>query len=246
MLRQYISEFIKKAYDINLNDIEQAHSNNEWVNKEVKHGDETCIEDNYDKSFRDDAKRVENKYKGMQIPYSFTNYFNSLTLDKSNSELSSKYIEDPSKRVPILGTTEFLFPFVANCILNANDSKPLPFIVYAPLEWSDSDNINTVDCFGKGIKSGLYHKIIILLPLDKSTIFNGTKPRITLFEIYRLYKVLRDFEVIVEQDTEKYTLTIYNNTKRAGNKKYRKKRTNKKRLSVKKRKNLTKYRKIHK
>jgi hypothetical protein len=249
-----ISDFIYSAYDIKLDKIEQEYASNEWVTTKLKDDNETCIEDKYDKSFRDSAKRVEKKYKEMKTPYSFIDYFESLTLEKSNNDLK-KYIEDPNRRVPILGTTEFLFPFVANCILNANDpnKKSLPFIVYAPLEWSNDDNINTVDCFGKGIKCGLYHKIIILLPLDQSTIVTKDNiPRITIFEIYRLYLVLGDFDVKVEKDKEKYTLTIYSETGGGGNKKYRKKRlsvkkrTNKKRLSVKKRKNLTKYRKIHK
>jgi hypothetical protein len=171
---------------------------NVWITTKIGAFD-SCIETDYDASFYDIAKRVENKYNSMPDYKAYVETENKENLD-AYKDLAS------NKRVPVLGTTEYLFPFVHYSLKSANDSTQneiLPFIIYAPLEWSHEDNIKTVDCFGNGFKNGTYNKLVIFLPKDTNKWIDSAENwRVTIFEMYRLHKILGN-ETMHVDDTDK-------------------------------------------
>ena len=159
-----------------------------------------------DGSFYDGHFRVKNKY--LQIK-EFVPFYNM-----SLEELHQITSPPEKSRCVILGTTEFLFPYVAYCLkfIEKNDSKSMviPFIIYAPCEWNLTDNISMIDYISNFYKSKMY-QIIIFLPKDNNKWFTASEPRITIMEMYRLLLNIGDIEIHVEEIEEKYKLTIYNN-----------------------------------
>lgn len=181
-------------------------------------------------------KRVENKYMSMEY---FRKLHTGKTYEQSLEDVR-KYMDNTIKRIPVLGVTEYLGPFVSNSILHSNNYQtPTPFIVYAPLIWSDADNIHVVRCFATGLKNKIYDKLIILLPLRKEQLFNKDGPRITVFEIYQMFKILGNFKVNVETDEEKNILTVLANQFSGGKKLFRRRKSHK---NIKKRKTGKKHR----
>jgi hypothetical protein len=229
-----ISKFLLDTYNLNISDVNNEYADNEWVKDPA--GDDECIEDTYDKSFRDVKKRVQDKYENTDFYKKFMN----LSYEDSLKNVEPYMDNNSTKRIPVLGVTEHLGPFVSNSISHSNKSnkksnKPTPFIVYAPLIWSDDDNIHVVRCFATGLKTKIYDKIIILLPLIRDQMFNKEKPRITIFEIYQMYKILGDFLVEVDEDHEKYTLTVLASQFNGGKKIFRR-GNSRKNKNIKKRK----------
>jgi len=84
-----------------------------------------------------------------------------------------------------------------------------PFIIYAPCEWNLIDNISMIDYISNFYKSKTY-KIIIFLPKDNNKWFtaDNLEPRITIMEMYRLFLNLGDININVEEDADKYKITI--------------------------------------
>jgi hypothetical protein len=155
----------------------------------------------------------------------------------------------------ILGTTEYLLPYVAYCLHFINKHKldiesgqiSLPFIFFAPAEWSLTANINFIDCLCHYYASNKY-TINVFLSKDKEYWFTPEgQPRITIYELIRLYTNLGDIRVIVEDDT--YHPNVYkviiNNTLAGGRKKSKRKtkRKSKRKRSYKKNKSKKQMRK---
>lgn len=233
-MRIKISQFLLDAYSFNLSDVNSEYADNEWVKDPAV--DDACIEDTYDESFRDDVnQRVKQKYMKYEF---FTKIYNDNGSYEDSLEYVKSYIDSSStKRIPVLGATEYLGPFIANSILHSKQkiNEPAPFIVYAPLKWSIGDNIHVVSCFATGLKTKIYDKIVILLPLTADAMVPKGNPRITIFEIYHMYKILGDFVVDVSKDKEKFTLTVLASQFYGGKKLFRRSKSHKNK-NIKKRK----------
>jgi hypothetical protein len=178
-------------------------NNNKWITTAI---DIKCV-DLYG-SLYDGNFRVKKKYLQIKefIP------FYEMTLE----ELHMITSPPENSRCMILGTTEFLFPYIAYCLkfIEKHDrSLDIPFIIYAPSEWNLIDNISMIDYISNFYKSKM-HEIIIILPKDNNkwvTADNYLEPRITIMEMYRLFLNLGDIEIHVEEIEDKYKITIYNN-----------------------------------
>lgn len=200
-----------------------------------------CKEYDFDASFFDNKQRVENKYKS--IP-EFDQFY------RMSLEELSAILDPPTNGVRrvILGTTEHLFPYVAYCLHFINKHRvgiesgqiALPFIFFAPAEWSLTANIDFIDCLSHYYASNKY-TINVFLSKDKTSWLTPEgQPRIAIYELIRLYTNLGDIRVIVENDT--YHPNVYkviiNNTLGGGRKKYkrksRRKYKNKRKRSYKK------------
>jgi len=178
-------------------------NNNKWITTELNDFSITWVD--LDGSFYDGRFRVKNKY--LQIK-EFLPFYN-MTLEELH-----KITSPPEKtRCVILGTTEFLFPYVAYCLKfvekNQYIMEDTPFIIYAPCEWNLIDNISMIDYISNFYKSKTY-KIIIFLPKDNNKWFtaDNLEPRITIMEMYRLFLNLGDININVEEDADKYKITI--------------------------------------
>ena len=156
-------------------------------------------------SLYDGNFRVKKKY--LQIK-EFIPFYNM-----SLEELHEITAPPEKSRCVILGTTEFLFPYIAYCLkfIEKHDrSVDIPFIIYAPCEWNLIDNISMIDYISNFYKSKMY-QIIIILPKDNNKWFTASEPRITIMEMYRLFLNLGDIDIDVEEIENKYKITIYNN-----------------------------------
>ena len=204
-----IKQFLIDTYQIDLDTI--IDKDDLWVNKNNTYTSDNCIVNELDASFYDSAQRVKKKYLDIS---EFIEYYN-----KTLEELNIITNPPPKSRDILLGTTEYLFPYVAYCVkyiennCNTNctdkDKENLPFIFYAPLLWSDDDNIKLIDCISAFYKAGKYNKIIIFLPKNKKTLYNQQgQPRITVKEICRLYKNIGNVDINVETDAEKHKIII--------------------------------------
>lgn len=191
-----LSKFVgKKIFDMIIS------NNNKWVTTAINDYSIRWVD--LDGSFYDGRFRVKNKY--LQIK-EFVPFYN-MTLEELH-----KITHPPEKsRCVILGTTEFLFPYVAYCLkyIEQNENTPSPFIIYAPCEWNLMDNISMIDYISHFYKSKTY-KIIIFLPKDNNKWFtsDNLEPRITIMEMYRLFLNLGDIEINVEELDEKYKIVI--------------------------------------
>ncbi len=190
-----LSKFIGKKI---INTI--VSNNNKWTTTAIDVKSVDLYGSLYDGNFR-----VKNKYLQIQefVPY----YKMSL------EELHEITTPPEKSRCMILGTTEFLFPYIAYClkfIEKNDDSAVLPFIIYAPSEWNLIDNISMIDYISNFYKSKM-HQIIIFLPKDNNKWFTASEPRITIMEMYRLFMNLGDIDIEVEEIEDKYKITIYNN-----------------------------------
>jgi hypothetical protein len=177
-------------------------SNNKWVTTAIDIKWVDLYGSLYDGNFR-----VKKKY--LQIK-EFIPFYNM-----SLEELHEITAPLEKSRCVILGTTEFLFPYIAYClkfIEKYDQSLDIPFIIYAPCEWNLIDNITMIDYISNFYKSKMY-QIIIILPKDNNKWFtaDNLEPRITIMEMYRLFLNLGDIEVHVEEIEDKYKITIYNN-----------------------------------
>jgi hypothetical protein len=229
-----IKDFLSNTYDINLDNI--IDNNDLWNTKEIYNSD-NCIVNEIDASFYDTEQRVKKKY--LNIP-EFMEYYN-----KTMEELSQITNPPLKSRDILLGTTEYLFPYVAYCIKyienNCNisctdeDKEKLPFIFYAAKNWSEENNINTLDCISAFYTAGKYNKIIIFLPIDKSALYNPQgQPRITVKEIYRIYKNIGNVNITVETDVQKHKLIINIPPLTLGGKNRKQKKTKKNKKKQKK------------
>jgi hypothetical protein len=154
----------------------------------------------FDNSFFDNHDRVKKKY--LSIP-DFQQFYKM-----SLEELAT--ITNPSlyTRTAVLATTEFLLPYVAYTLkyiekeainLEMGKRHTLPFIIYAPSEWNLIDNIQTIDLMSSLYKNRQISHIRLIIPTDRAKLFTSNgKPRVTLQELYRLYKNLGDVDLAVK------------------------------------------------
>jgi len=191
-------------------------SNSIWLSHPSLEEDK-CNIDDFDASFFDAQNRVEKKYNA--IP-EYEKY------DKMSLIELTKLLNPPRKgRIIILGTTEYLFPYVAYCIKfikennlsieNGNRSK-LPFIFFALLEWTEEKNIDYIDCLSHYYK----HKDItihVFISKDKNKWVNQTTniPRITIYELIRFYNKTGNIDISVySKEPDMYKLIIKSTIKK--------------------------------
>lgn len=156
----------------------------------------------FDSSFFDNHNRVKNKYLAIN---GFQQFY-----DMSLEELAAITNPPLKSRTAVLATTEFLLPYVAY-ILKYIESEPinietgtrhlLPFIIYAPTEWSMKDNLHTIDLMAYLYKIGHLANIRLIVPINRANLFTPDgKPRVTLQEFYRLYKNLGNVDLSVKKN----------------------------------------------
>jgi hypothetical protein len=125
-----------------------------------------------------------------------------------------------NNRTIILGTTEYLSPYLAYCVkyIKENTNKILPFIFFSLTEWTEEKNVQYIDCISYRKKG----KIITILPQNReewhpiiyrdgnpTTERDTTKYRITILELVRIYQNWGlDFPITKEEDDVKITITI--------------------------------------
>ena len=182
----------------------QSTSNNIWLNKPIFDFSE-CNEYEFDSSFFNGRDRVFNKYKS--IP-GFERY-NTMSLEQLTS-----IVQPTSTRTIILGTTEYLFPYVAYCLKFINEHKmdietgdrpTLPFIFYASIEWTMTGNINFIDCVSEYYKQKKY-PITVFLPKDQTKWIDPKgQPRVTILELFRLVSNVRhNIPIKIDDSNEEY------------------------------------------
>lgn len=155
-----------------------------------------CNESTFDKSFYDGDDRVQKKY--MSIPE--FNECNSRTLDELR--IMTEPPSSDSNRQVILGTTEFLCCYVAYCVkyIQENEGSKLPFVFFAPSIWTIEANIEFIDCSVHFAKQNTFNnEIIMLLPRDKKKWITPTgEPRVTIMELFRIFKILGDVKISIK------------------------------------------------
>lgn len=169
----------------------------------------------------------------------------------------SKIVNPPTEsRTVILGSTEYLSPYVAYCLkfisenrldIESGNRDVLPFIFFAPIQWSENENINFIDCLSYYYKNtDKLSTIHILISKNKTSwLTPGRQPRITILELMRLYNNLGNIEIRIEDDTfnpNTYRVII-NNISGKGLKRGSKKRRTR---SYKKRRTRRSYKKTKK
>jgi hypothetical protein len=178
--------------------------NNIWLNKSIINFSE-CNEYDFDSSFFNDKNRVFNKYKS--IP-GFERY-NTMSLN----ELTS-IVQPTSTRTIILGTTEYLLPYVAYCVkfitekgidIETGEKSTLPFLFYAPDEWTMKGNINFIDCISNYYKQQKY-PITVFLPKDQTKWVDPQgQPRVTILELYRLVSnIIDNIQIKIDDSNAEY------------------------------------------
>jgi hypothetical protein len=183
----------------------------------------------FDSSFFDHKDRVKNKY--LDIP-GFREYYKM-----SLNELEELTLPSANSRTIILGTTEYLLPYVAYCLKFIEDNKinietgartMLPFIIYAPIKWSMEDNLHTIDLMAYLYKHK-YMNIRIIVPEDRTKLFlpNGN-PRVTFLELFRLYKNLGNLDISIRKNGSQIIGTIKHKIDGGKRKKRRTRRLSKK------------------
>jgi hypothetical protein len=186
--------------------INSIDENNIWL----KHANKVseCYETKFDASFYDDEKRVEKKYKNID---GFNSYY-EMSLDQLD-----KMLDPPNdgSRIFILGTTEYLLPYAAYCLKfidkykEEQEKKPVPFIFFALLEWTEIENIEYMDCVSNYFKNKNY-EIRIVIPQDRTKWRTLNRDiRITIYELIRLNKNLGNIPIeIYIDDSEVYKIVI--------------------------------------
>jgi hypothetical protein len=194
-------------YDM-VHDKIQSTSNSIWINKSIFDFSE-CNEYEFDSSFFNGRDRVFNKYESIK---GFETY-NTMSLDQLTS-----IVQPTSTRTIILGTTEYLLPYVVYCVkfitkhgidIETGDRPTLPFIFYAPNEWTMKGNINFIDCISNYYKQKKY-PITVFLPKDRTKWVANDQPRVTILELFRLVSNVRDNIPIKIDDSnsEYYKISI--------------------------------------
>lgn len=197
-----------------------------------------CNVYDFDASFFDGENRVEKKYKTDIAGF---DAFNKMELEELDNIV--KPPTDGSRTI-ILGTTEYLSPYVAYCLkfIKNNDIKTasgnrdtLPFIFFSLPVYTEVDNIKFIDCVSHYYETKKYI-IHLVIPKDKKNwLTPAGKPRVTIYEMMRLLKNLGDIEVTIDDsDTNVYKVTFEN--KSTGGRK-NKRKTNCKQSKRRKRKN---------
>lgn len=190
-------------YDLVLDKI-QSTSNSIWLNKPL-FDFSNCNEYHFDGSFFNGKDRVLNKYKA--IP-GFDKY-NAMSLEQL-----TQIVQPTSTRTIILGTTEYLFPYVAYCLkfiaehgmdIETGDRPALPFIFYAAPEWTMVGNINFIDCVSEYYKQKKY-PITVFLPKNQTKWIDlAGQPRVTILELFRLAKnVGYTIPINIDDSNEEY------------------------------------------
>ena len=192
-------------------------SDNNWVTRPLL-DKKKCNEYEFDASFFDDRDRVKNKY--MKEVAGFMDFYSMSLQDLS------KIVNPPTEsRTVILGSTEYLSPYVAYCLkfisenrldIESGNRGVLPFIFFAPIQWSENENINFIDCLSYYYKNtDKLSTIHILISKNKTSwLTPGRQPRITILELMRLYNNLGNIEIRIEDDTfnpNTYKVVITNN-----------------------------------
>ena len=158
------------------------------VNAWLDDAEPDCVFSEFDMSFFNGKHRVFNKYKEIA---GFSKYESMMPDDLA------KMTQAPAAgRDVILGMTEFLLPYVAYISKrmgagNINAPTKLPFMFFAPKEWSDKGNMHFIDCLAAEFlaPSGNFNRLVIFLPADKSKWLTPTGlPRVTIKELWRLEK----------------------------------------------------------
>jgi len=158
------------------------------VNAWLDDAEPDCVFSEFDMSFFNGKHRVFNKYKEIA---GFSKY------DSMSPDDLAKMTQAPATgRDAILGMTEFLLPYVAYISKrvgagNINAPTKLPFMFYAPKEWSDKGNRHFIDCLATEFltPSGNFNRLVIFLPADKSKWLTPSGlPRVTIKELWRLEK----------------------------------------------------------
>ena len=170
--------------------IQQSTSNSIWLNKSTVDFLK-CTEYEFDSSFFNGINRVFNKYNsipGFEI-------YNKMSLKQL-----TPIVKPTSTRTIILGTTEYLLPYVAYCVKFIAErgidremvDRHLPFIFYAPNEWTMMGNINFIDCISNYYKQKKY-PITVVLPKDKTKwVGPEGQPRVAILELFRFVSNVGD------------------------------------------------------
>ena len=182
-----------------------------------------CNVYDFDASFFDGENRVEKKYKTIDGFDAF---------DKMSLEELDNIVKPPTdgSRTIILGTTEYLLPYVAYCLKFINRNKihtasgnrdALPFIFFSLPVYTEVDNIKFIDCVSHYYETKKYIINLVISKDKKNWLTPAGKPRVTIYEMMRLLKNLGDIEVTIDDsDTNVYKVTFEN--KSTGGRKKRK------------------------
>jgi hypothetical protein len=207
------------------------------VNAWLGNAEPDCMFSEFDMSFFNGKHRVLNKYK--EIP-NFSKYESMMPNDLA------RITQAPATgRDVILGTTEFLLPFVAYISKRIGAGDKVPFLFFAPKEWSEKENIHFIDCVAAEFlaPSGNFNRLVIFLPADKSKWLTPTRlPRVTIKELWRLEKQIGKPLEIQETTTGtmdgtdyvRFVVAMPKKGTRRGSRKMRRSRTYKKRTGTRK------------
>jgi hypothetical protein len=177
---------------------------NNWLTKPLL-DNKKCNEYEFDASFFDDRDRVKNKY--MKEVAGFMDFYSMSLQDLA------KIVNPPiGSRTVILGSTEYLSPYVAYCLkfisenqldIETGNRNILPFIFFAPIQWSENENINFIDCLSYYYSrpDKLFSINIFISKNKTSWLTPWGQPRITILEMMRLYNSLGNVDIIIEDDT---------------------------------------------
>jgi len=172
-----------------------------------------CNVYDFDASFFDGENRVEKKYNTIDGFDAF---------DKMSLEELDNIVKPPTdgSRTIILGTTEYLLPYVAYCLKFINRNKihtasgnrdALPFIFFSLPVYTEVDNIKFIDCVSHYYETKKYIINLVISKDKKNWLTPAGKPRVTIYEMMRLLKNLGDIEVTIDDsDTNVYKVTFEN------------------------------------
>jgi hypothetical protein len=172
-----------------------------------------CNVYDFDASFFDGENRVEKKYKTIAGFDAF---------DKMSLEELDNIVNPPidGSRTIILGTTEYLLPYVAYCLKFIDHNKidaesgnraTLPFIFFSLPVYTEVDNIKFIDCVSHYYETKKYIIRLVISKDKKNWLTLAGKPRVTIYEMMRLLKNLGDIEVTIDDsDTNVYKVTFEN------------------------------------
>jgi hypothetical protein len=192
---------------------------NNWITRPILDA-KLCNEYEFDSSFFDYKKRVETKYKEID---GFNIFYNMSLLELDaivNPPISG------SRRV-ILGTTEYLLPYVAYCLkfiiendvdVESGNRINLPFIFFAPSEWKEDENINFIDCLSYYYKKKKYAIHLLISKNKKTWLTRDGSPRVTICELMRLRKNLGNISIKIidyNYDNAAYNVIIENDSSRS-------------------------------
>lgn len=151
----------------------------------------STVYDNIEKQWKefDASTDIKNICKNY-LPKSFTGmdeateYFNKLSNISSSSTIIP-YIPDCYNQV-VLGTTKYLAPYFQ---YNQTNEKQI-FLILSDANWSIESNNIYLRCAIRRQFNDCEYPVRVLLPKDKTELFNNKIPRVTIYELFILDQML--------------------------------------------------------